>query len=134
MSSQQPSVAVSGSMVHLVWYDDRDGNFEIYYKRNPTGNIIVGIENELPINSSQVVSIYPNPASAILNISFSSPSGEDITLRFMDMSGKTLKVYNLTAAEGMNQYEINLDDFHNGLYFIGLTTSTKSYFRKVIIQ
>lgn len=29
---------------------------------------------------------------------------------------------------------IFLDDFHNGLYFIGLTTNTKNYFRKVIIQ
>ncbi len=31
-----PSVAVSGSSVHVVWYDERDGNSEIYYKRNPT--------------------------------------------------------------------------------------------------
>jgi len=36
--SQYPSVAVSGSVVHVVWNDDRDGNWEIYYKRNPTGN------------------------------------------------------------------------------------------------
>lgn len=118
----------------MIWKESRDENVDIYYKRNPTGNLIVGVENILALNSSQVVSIYPNPASTILNISFSSPTDEDITLRFMDMSGKTLKMYNLTAVKGMNQYEINLDDFHNGLYFIGLTTSTKSYFRKVIIQ
>ena len=37
-----PSVAVSGSKVHVVWSDERDGNYEIYYKRNPTGN--TGIE------------------------------------------------------------------------------------------
>jgi hypothetical protein len=33
-----PSVAVSGSAVYVVWYDERDGNPEIYYKRDPTGN------------------------------------------------------------------------------------------------
>ena len=38
MSSKRPSVALSGSMVHVVWYDDRDWNEEIYYKRNPTGS------------------------------------------------------------------------------------------------
>jgi hypothetical protein len=32
--SREPSVAVSGSYVHVVWHDDRDGNKEIYYKRN----------------------------------------------------------------------------------------------------
>jgi hypothetical protein len=31
-----PSVAVFGSTVHVVWMDERDGNSEIYYKRNPT--------------------------------------------------------------------------------------------------
>ena len=37
--SEYPSVAVSGSVVHVVWNDYRDGNSEIYYKRNPTGNL-----------------------------------------------------------------------------------------------
>jgi hypothetical protein len=36
--SREPSVAASDSIVHVVWHDDRDGNWEIYYKRNPTGN------------------------------------------------------------------------------------------------
>ena len=36
--SWYPSVTVSGTAVHVVWTDWRDGNFEIYYKRNLTGN------------------------------------------------------------------------------------------------
>ncbi len=132
--SNYPFVAASDSTVHVIWKENRDGNEEIYYKRNPTGNLIVGVENISVLNSSQVVSIYPNPASSILNISFRSPTDEDITLRFMDMSGKTFRNYNFTAVKGMNQYTIDLDDFRNGLYIIGLTTSTKNHFRKVIIQ
>ena len=38
-TSDYPSVSVSGQVVHVVWVDKRDGgNYEIYYKRNPTGN------------------------------------------------------------------------------------------------
>jgi hypothetical protein len=33
-SSQYPSVAVQDSFVHVVWQDNRDGNWEIYYKRS----------------------------------------------------------------------------------------------------
>ena len=36
--STNPSVAVNGKAVHVVWMDYRDGNNEIYYKRDPTGN------------------------------------------------------------------------------------------------
>ena len=32
-----PTVAVSGSVVHVVWHDERDGNYEIYYKRSLDG-------------------------------------------------------------------------------------------------
>lgn len=35
--SYLPSVAVSGSNVHVVWEDDRDGNADVYYKRSTDG-------------------------------------------------------------------------------------------------
>ncbi len=38
-SSMYASVSATGPYVHVLWEDARDNNFEIYYKRNPTGNI-----------------------------------------------------------------------------------------------
>lgn len=35
--SNQPTITVSGSKVNVVWQDKRDGNYEIYFKRNPKG-------------------------------------------------------------------------------------------------
>ncbi len=70
--SWYPSVAVSGSVVHVVWKDNRDGNWEIYYKRNPTGNP-VGIQNistEIPSTYS-LSQNYPNPFNPTTNIKFS---------------------------------------------------------------
>lgn len=32
--SRHPTVALSSNAVHVVWFDQRDGNAEIYYKRN----------------------------------------------------------------------------------------------------
>ncbi|TSA28303.1 MAG: hypothetical protein D4R67_04145 [Bacteroidetes bacterium] len=42
----QHGIASSGDSVHVVWYDDRDGNWEIYYKRNPTGGFSVAISRQ----------------------------------------------------------------------------------------
>ncbi len=36
-TSEAASIAVSGSNLHVVWWDNRDGNYEIYYKRSTTG-------------------------------------------------------------------------------------------------
>jgi hypothetical protein len=47
--SDNPSVAVLDSVVHVVWYDQRDGNPEIYYKRSTDGGITWGSDTRLTI-------------------------------------------------------------------------------------
>jgi hypothetical protein len=45
------SVTTSGWALHAVWYDDRDGNREIYYKRDLSGNPAV---EEPPVLQGQL--------------------------------------------------------------------------------
>jgi hypothetical protein len=47
-----PSVSVSGSNVHCVWHDNRDGNDEIYYKSSTDGGTTWGSDIRLTNNSS----------------------------------------------------------------------------------
>src|SRR5688572_13134176 len=55
--SQRPSVAVSGGIVHVTWYDSRNSNDEIYYKRSTDGGITWGADTRLTNNFN--VSILP---------------------------------------------------------------------------
>ena len=50
--SLSPSVAVSDSFVHVTWYDLRDGNSEIYYKRSDDGGLNWGTDMRLTNNTS----------------------------------------------------------------------------------
>jgi len=45
--STTPTIAVWGEAVHIVWQDNRDGNYEIYYKRDPTGNGIHTVSGQV---------------------------------------------------------------------------------------
>jgi len=56
-SSIFPCVAVSDSVVHVVWYDQRDGNYEIYYKHSTDGGSIWGADTRLTNESAS--SLYP---------------------------------------------------------------------------
>ncbi|MEO8167779.1 MAG: sialidase family protein [bacterium] len=51
------AIAVSGSNVHVVWDDNRDGNYEIYYKGSKNGGLSWGADTRLTNNVS--LSIHP---------------------------------------------------------------------------
>lgn len=51
-ASTFPSITVSGSMVHVVWTDARDGNNEIYYKSSLDGGLTWGADMRLTNNTA----------------------------------------------------------------------------------
>ena len=51
-NSTNSAISVSGSTVHVVWQDDRDGNFEIYYKRSIDAGVTWGTDTRLTTESS----------------------------------------------------------------------------------
>jgi hypothetical protein len=58
-----PGVAVEDSVVHVIWTDDRPGIYQIFYKRNPTGNPY-GIKEIAGHSHKQAQSVLianPNP-------------------------------------------------------------------------
>ncbi len=57
-ASANPTIAVSGSVIHVVWNDDRDGNLEIYYKRSTDGGLTWGADTRLTNDSD--VSQHPS--------------------------------------------------------------------------
>jgi len=133
-NSQYPSIALSGPVVHVVWTDLRDGNKEIYYKRDPTGGFSVGINDELDGNPNQQIGIYPNPACNVLNIEYLSLSDENFAVRIIDMMGRNVVVYNFITSKGSNHYPIDLNDYGNGLYFVEFINNDQKYFRKIVIS
>jgi hypothetical protein len=87
--SWYPSVASSGSGVHVVWQDFRDGNWEIYYKRDPNGNV-TGIENtnsELP-TAFKLEQNYPNPFNPSSIIGYRLSINSMVTLKVYDLIGR----------------------------------------------
>jgi hypothetical protein len=89
-SSAIPSVAVSRSMVHVVWTDRRDGNTEVYYKRNPSGNS--GVEEvtfpRLTPYASRIT-VSPNPFTSFTSV---PNQGADLFTLY-DISGRMVGVF-----------------------------------------
>lgn len=88
----RPFVAVAGSAVHLIWSDARSGHSSIYYKRDPTGNVVTtGIAADALSDPADPFrfSAAPNPFTRSTRI----PGGEDQNFILYDMFGRMLRVY-----------------------------------------
>jgi hypothetical protein len=141
--SAVPSVAVSGSVVHVVWEDHRDGNFEIYYKRDPTGNPI-GIKNitsEIP-SAYSLEQNYPNPFNPITNVRFEIANtplnplsrGEMISLKVFDITGKEVAtLVNEQLAPGTYETTFDASMLTSGIYFYRLNAGDFSETRKMLL-
>ena len=90
-SSACASVSFGGTRVHVVWTDLRDGNYEIYYKRNPTGNTGVGIEEGEGLPFTAILHPpLPNPFSSSLSITYSLPKPSQVELSVYDLAGRLI--------------------------------------------
>jgi hypothetical protein len=89
--SREPSVAASGTYVHVVWHDDRDQNWEIYYKRAVMGN--AGAEDdESPVSAApRLLSAGPNPSTGQVVIRYELPSAASVVLEIFDPSGALVR-------------------------------------------
>lgn len=57
-TSANPTIAVYGLIIHVVWNDDRDGNLEIYYKKSADGGLTWGADTRL--TNDPYVSQHPS--------------------------------------------------------------------------
>jgi hypothetical protein len=117
--SEFVSMAVSGTALHVVWRDTRDGNHEIYYKRNPTGNPIgISIVNfEIPEKFS-LSQNYPNPFNPETNIEFTVPKSSMVKIIIYNLLGKEIEILvNESLNAGIYKVIWNASDCPSGIYF-----------------
>ncbi|MCI0474331.1 MAG: T9SS type A sorting domain-containing protein, partial [Ignavibacteria bacterium] len=139
--SQYPSIAISGSIIHVIWQDNRNGNHSVYYKRNPTGNIgIKNISSEVPEKSS-LYQNYPNPFNPVTKIRFdvhSTPLAPlqrgTVSLVVYDITGKEVAVL-VNEELQAGSYEVTFDasGLPSGVYYYRLSGSNFTESKKMML-
>jgi hypothetical protein len=133
-ASMCPSISVTDSVVHVVWYDNRDLNEEIYYKRKTTGTIIIGTGNDLSGNSGQQISIYPNPVTDHFTITFTLEHTVKVNLEVRNEIGQVVAtIINESLLQGNHQVDWNTKGMPSGIYFCHLTAGDQSSTGKIVV-
>jgi hypothetical protein len=87
-----------------------------------------------PSLSKDNVSLFPNPSTGKLFIEMNLAKSDDIQVTILDFVGKIILRESFTCQQGIDTKEIRLDECHDGLYFIRLTSGDKSYTEKIVLS
>lgn len=134
--SLYPCIGVSGSNLHCIWSDFRNGpQPEIYYKKNPTGNPIgiQQISTEVPAGF-ELSQNYPNPFNPTTNIKISLPESEFVNLTVYDIVGREVAVLvNDKLNTGIYNVDFNASHLASGTYFYRLTAGSFTEVKKMML-
>jgi hypothetical protein len=80
--------------------------------------------------------VFPNPSSGIFKLTYQAADGEAMTANVYDITGKTVKQYQLTANGFVQQLLIDLHEpgFANGLYLLDVRTGDRKRSFKLLRQ
>lgn len=86
------------------------------------------------VNSIKSLQVFPNPASASVQLSFTLESGTKTTVELLDAVGKSVQLQELIA--NGNQYIANfhLQGLARGIYNIHILSDEKNYYHKLIVN
>ncbi len=122
-----PITSSTGKMM-LIWNSDKTIRGEGWAASYTT---IVGTEEKELFNG---LSIFPNPGSDLVNLSFTIGEPQNIRLELLSMTGKTVFTENLQYFKGDYTRAIDVSSLAKGLYTLRLTGDTSTSTRKIIVQ
>lgn len=78
--------------------------------------------------------LFPNPASEKISLSFTSDESGSMQIEVIDMIGKIISTKEIITEEGINNTEISLENIRNGIYFLRMQDNGNTVVRKFIVK
>jgi hypothetical protein len=106
------------------------------FKTNSTVDYVGIQERDQAIEniSNAVLGLYPNPASAEVNIELNLVNRADVKISVRDFTGKQLKVLSLKAVPaGTEKVRLPVSDLKTGNYIVTLTAEGKTRSGKLVV-
>jgi hypothetical protein len=134
--------------LHLVWMRDEQpgifliNNIEIVNNAIMYADINIQdiFEGKVGINAQTapvftIGNVYPNPATNMVNIPVSMKNSAGVTVKVVDVMGKTVTVENNTMLPaGQNLLSLSVNNLTKGIYFCQVTANGQTVNKKIVVQ
>jgi PKD repeat protein len=104
----------------------------IYVNVIPPAPVTVGVRNSEAENT--FYSIYPNPNNGEFFIKMQGLKNGTVYINMYDVVGQLIYNENAEVSDGALDKKVNLETISKGVYFMKVTSESKSYTKKMIIS
>lgn len=124
--SWYPSAAVDGQSVNVVWCDNRTGEWNPYFKRNPVGNPV-------GLNEFQCCwEVFPNPVTGKIIIGIPKSNAEIQGIEIMDIYGNIRNSINPALSLPGEGFAFDISPLPAGVYYVRVSIENQIYTKKII--
>jgi hypothetical protein len=116
--------------IEFVGFVQDNSNMKILNAMRPVCSTCVGIDEA---EESNLFSVYPNPASDALNVSFNTGTAEVVKLKMINSLGNVVYTETFSTA-GKVDHTINVGKMAEGMYFLNIQGKNLNSSQKVIVQ
>jgi hypothetical protein len=86
------------------------------------------------LNSDGSFSLYPNPTTGKVKLSFNASSNEIAKVQVTDLMGRNVHSFDFTVVQGMNEYEADLSTLAKGVYMLHFSSGEINQVVKITVE
>ena len=145
--------SISGTAVSITQTSDTTAN--VVFNSNGTRNITAKVSSacsyvnksisvvvgtgcrdgeDFSNNTDEPISVYPNPATDRITVSFNGEQSSIYHITLEDMMGREVMIQNGTTEIGISNLELNLSGISKGLYLIHITKGNSNKAMRLLIE
>jgi hypothetical protein len=118
------------------------GQSEVFIKYVGTSNYgnnlyidNINVESATSVGENELAgtSVYPNPASTIVNVAFEGKGG-DYTITITDLVGRIVSNTISSNANGATKTELSIADLNTGNYLVTISNGTSKFTQSLIVK
>lgn len=90
--------------------------------------------SEVVTTTGDNFSVYPNPASDLVQFEFNSISSQNVTINLTDLSGRVVLSKSIDASEGLNYGSFDVSKLAKGVYTFKATLSETTSTVRIVVE
>ena len=88
----------------------------------PDDNLPSGVPNYTPL--AKQLQVFPNPATSVVNIKYSSQGQGTLSYRLLDMGGKLINTQTINVTQATTTEQVNISELACATYMLEVTVNS----------